>query len=523
MKKALVLLLCAIVIVLFLSTFNTETEGYIPTGDGLHSQGQSQPTSSSRQPVSEQSLTLVYYPNKPLNPYQTGDYTNRVLFPLLYQGLFSTDDDYTPVPILCKSYTRSKNMRVYTFYIEDATFADGTALTAEDVAASLNAARVSPAYQGRLRYVEDIRVGEDDSVIVSLSISYENLPLLLDIPIVKASDVEAAQPMGTGPYYLEERRTGLQLTRRKDWWCNATLSVTASYIPLVEAQSNAQIRDQYEYGNIDLVCTDPGSDLSVDFRSDYELWSCENGIFLYLACNEKSQVFSDPALRLALTHAIDRDQLIEDFYRGFATAATLPASPHSPFYNRSLAAKYTYDPEVFREAVALIPPPEPNEDGTEPAPVTVTILVNKTDSRRVRVARAIAQMLMDCGLKATTSELSGKDYTTALSKGRYDLHLGQTTLSPNMDLSAFYAADGALNFGGLLDTVIYEMCQEAMANTGNYYTLHRLVMEDAMLCPILFRSYAIYTSRGTFAELDAVRDNLFFYTLGKTLEDVYMP
>ena len=92
-----------------------------------------------------------------------------------------------------------------------------------------------------------------------------------------------------------------------------------------------------------------------------------------------------------------------------------------------------------------------------------------------------------------------------------------------MDLSAFYAADGALNFGGLLDTVIYEMCQEAMANTGNYYTLHRLVMEDAMLCPILFRSYAIYTSRGTFAELDAVRDNLFFYTLGKTLEDVYMP
>lgn len=522
MKKMLALMLCAALMLPLLVGCGEIKQPYVPTGDGLHQEGSTQP-SSTRQPVSEQSLTLVYYPDKSLNPYQCGDHTNRVLLPLLYQGLFTVDAEYTPAPILCSGFTRSADMKTYTFYLENATFSDGSALTAQDVVASLNAARQGPVYSGRLGYILDVAEGEDGAVVVTLSTPYENLPVLLDVPIVKAADVNADSPMGTGPYYLEERRNGLQLTRRKDWWCSAAMSVTASYIPLVEGLSTSQIRDQYEFGNVDLVCTDPGSDLYVDFHSDYELWSCENGMFLYLACNEKSKVFSDKALRQALTYAIDRALLVEDYYRGFADAASLPASPQSPYYNRSLAAKYDYDPDIFREAVALIPQPEPSVNEEQPAPVSVTILVNKADSRRVRVARAIAQMLKDCGLNATTSELSGDSYTKALTRGNYDLHLGQTILSPNMDLSAFYSSSGALNFGGLADSAIHSMSQKALENSGNYYSLHKLVMEDAMLCPILFRSYAIYTTRGVFGQLNAVRDNLFFYTLDKTMEDVYIP
>lgn len=512
MKKILVLILCACLLLPVLTGCGEIKTPYVPTGDGLYNEGSTQP-SVSRPSTSEQSLTLVYYPEKTLNPYQTADHTNRVLFPLLYQGLFTVDEKYQAWPILCSGFTRSADMKTYTFYLENATFSDGSAITAQDVTASLNAAQQSSVYSGRFRYISGISAGEDGSVVIQLSTPYADLPILLDIPIVKEADVHAEQPLGTGPYYLQARKNGLQLTRRKDWWCHASLSVTASYIPLVEGQSNAQIRDEYDFGNVDLVCTDPGSDLYVDFHSDYELWSCENGIFLYLACNEKSAVFSNQTLRQALTHAIDRDLLVETYYRGFAEAATLPASPRSPYYNRLLATKFTYRPDAFPTAV----------EDAKLVGQKITLLVNKADSRRVRVAHAIADMLSQGGLVVTVSALSGTSYTNALTKGSYDLHLGQTILSPNMDLSAFYASKGSLNYGGLSDTIIASMCQEALANEGNYYTLHKLVMEDATLCPLLFRSYAIYTSRGVFEQLDAVRDNLFFYTLGKTAEDVYLP
>jgi hypothetical protein len=39
-----------------------------------------------------------------------------------------------------------------------------------------------------------------------------------------------------------------------------------------------------------------------------------------------------------------------------------------------------------------------------------------------------------------------------------------------------------------------------------------------MLCPILFRSYAIYVQRGLLDDLTPARDNIFYYDLGLTLE-----
>ena len=511
MKKITALCLAMLMLVGLLAGCDGEKSPYVPTGDALYSEGATQPTATT--PVdASQNLKMVYDPEALLHPYQTANSTNRLLFPLLYQGLFSVDANYQPTPILCSRYSVSHDMKTYTFYLEAATFSDGTALTAADVLASLNAARTSPVYKGRLGYVKDISVAPDGAVVVELTTAYENFPLLLDIPILKASQVDAQQPLGTGPYYLDQRAGDLRMVRREDWWCSANLVVTAPVISLVEGKSNAQIRDQFEYGNVTLVCADPGSDLYVDFRGDYELWSWENGMFLYLACNEKSPVFSNRDLRKALTFAIDREWLVDEYYRSFAVAATLPAVPGSPYYNKGLASRYHYDPEAFQAAL----------EKAQLEEVTVTILVNKADSRRTRVARAIAQALTDFGLPATTSELSGDAYTKALTKGNYDLHLGQTTLSANMDLTAFYSGTGALSFGGLSDGAILMVCQEALANSGNYYTLHQMVMDDAMLCPILFRSYAIYTERGLFDELNPAKDNIFFYDLGKTMEGILM-
>ncbi len=504
------LILCILVGALMLSLCGClpEERPYVPTGDGLYSEGAT--TAPTDPGAAEQQMKMAYYPDLGLNPYRVADHTNRTLFGLLYQGLFTVDRNYQAHPILCSRYSVSKDMRSYVFQVEAATFSDGSPLTDADVAASLEAARVSPVYKGRLSCVTAVTVLETGGVQLTLSTPYENLPLLLDVPILKASDVNADFPLGTGAYSLRSAMDGRGLLRRSDWWCQGDLQATASYIPLVEVTSTHDIRDAFEFEGVGLVCTDPGSDTYVDYRSDHEAWEAENGIFLYLACNEESEVFSNLAVRQALTHAIDRTLLVEQYYRGFAQAATLPASPSSPWYNQALAAKYGYDAIKFLRAL----------EDAQLQDSQITLLVNKSDSRRVRACRAIVQMLTDCGLKVITSELSGDAYIAALRKGEYDLHLGQTMLSPNMDLSAFFSPQGALNYGGLTDAAIYALCQEAMANTGNYYTLHKTVMDDGVLCPILFRSYAVYANRGLLSNIQPSRDQAFFYTIGKTMEDV---
>ncbi len=501
MKGKLALLLA--LTVLILSGCNTPEAPYVPTGDGLFDPSATTPSTAPQGP--EQQLSLVYNPDVGLNPYTVSDLNNRTLFPLIYQGLFTVDREYEVSPVLCQSYTVSKDMKTYTFYLEEATFSDGSPLTPEDAAASLRQAKQEKIYQGRFRNVTGISVTEDGALQLTLSTPYENLPILLDVPIVKASDVALDTPMGTGAYSLAFGLESAGLLRQEDWWCQSDLLVTASYIPLTEASSPKEVRDAFEYGSAGLVCADPGSDTYVDYRGDHEVWECENGIFLYLACNESSPVFSNLQVRQALTHAIDRDTLVEDYYRGFAASAALPASPDWPHYSSSLAAKYDYDALAFLQAL----------EDNRLQDSTVTLLVNKGDSRRVRAARAIAQMLKECGLKVITSELAGTAYKNALKQGKYDLHLGQTILSPNMDLSAFYDPKGALSYGGLSDAAILALCREALANAGNYYGLHQAVMEDAMLCPILFRSYAVYATRGLLSDIQPARDQVFYYQILK--------
>ena len=509
MKRIFALLLCAILILGLFSGCDEEQEPYIPTCDALEfGDGNS---ATTPQTPAEQNFSMAYYPDRSLNPYTCTDYTNRALLPLMYQGLFSVDRDYNAVPILCESYRMSADMKTYTFFPAPALFSDGTTLTAQDVAASLNAAMEEGSYySGRFMHVTSI-TAEGGAVIIQLDTACESLPMLLDIPIVKTGEVASANPLGTGPYVLDNSISGKRLRRQAAWWCRdtASLVVTAAYIPLVEAASPSQIRDQFEFADVGIVCADPGSDTYADYRCDYEIWDCENGLFLYLVCNSRSEVFSNDTVRQALTHAIDRDLLVEEYYRGFARSATLPASPMSPFYDASLAAKYGFNSRKFTDALT--------EADMQGAPVT--LLLNSDDSLRVRVGRRIAKMLTECGLEVTILEMTSAKFKEHLLWGEYDLYLGQTKLSPNMDLTAFFRTGGSLSYGGLPDNTIYTMAQEALTNRGNYYNLHELVMKDAQLCPILTRSYAVYATRGLVTELTPARDNLFCYSIGRTMAD----
>ena len=494
--------LLALILLLALLTGCARPNSYIP---GLTKPSESQKPGQSQLPEKKE-LRLPCNLESSFYPYDATDRSNRSLLSLIYQGLFTVDADYNVSPVLCGGYQMSQDMRVWKFYIAEATFSDGHGVTARDVAASLNRSQTGGFYAGRLAHVKSILALDDECVEITLNIPMNNLPLLLDIPIIKESQLEEPVPLGTGPYILEDVETGKQLRRQPGWWCNASLPISAQVIPLDHGVTQQELWDLYKFSGTSMVCTDA----YVDFRGDYELWESENGQFLYLSCNLDSPVFSKTAVRNALTHAIDRDTLVQKHYRGFAHSTTLPASPAFPYFSQTLAEKYGYDPEKFVQAVE-----DQALTGT-----AVTLLVNRDDLLRLRVAQDIAEMLTKAGLVVTIPEKSGENYLNALKWGQFDLVLGQTKLSPNMDLTAFFAEDGALNFGRLTDVAANAMSREALADKGNYQTLHRQVMEDGRLCPILVRSDAIYGRRGLFSNLSPSRDHIFYYSIGKTMEDI---
>lgn len=150
------------------------------------------------------------------------------------------------------------------------------------------------------------------------------------------------------------------------------------------------------------------------------------------------------------------------------------------------------------------------------------LLVNSADSARVRIARSIAGTLTDLGLTCTTMEYSGSAYEAALKNLNYDIYLGMTRLSANMDLTEFFRPWGEMSWGSLANETLYDMVKNALQDSGNYYNLYKKLAEDGRIVPVMFGYYAVYAQRGLMPDLSPSRDNVFYYSLGKTMEGILL-
>jgi len=523
MKKITALLLVLATLLGMLSGCGREIDnsGYIPTGDAILLEGQ-EPEDIMPEEEDTQELTLAYYPDRKLNPLFGSDYTNRVLMSLMYQGLFAVDSKKNPTPILAGGLEVSANSKTWNVYLDsNAKFSDGTRVRPQDVVATYEKAMENDYYKGRFYHLSKVELTEDGTgVSFQMDTPYENLPLLLDIPIVKESEVESELPLGTGPYVLAEGLTGAVLQRVPDWWCGSTkIPATDLSIDLVPVTTPAEVRDAFQFGgenSVSVVCTNPMSDSFAEYSCDYELWEIESGYFLYLGCNILySPFFEDGTLRTFLTYAIDRVTLAQDVYGGMVYPITLPCSPTEVYYSNSLASNYSYDSLKFISKMAGYR--VPMEDG---APKQMRILVNSDDSARTRIARSIAETLTDLGLPTTTLECNGFTYREAVRAQNFDIYLGMTRLSPTMDLTEYFRPWGELGWGGLAHETLYSMCNNALENSGNYYNLYKKLAEDGRIVPVMFGYYAVYAQRGLMPDLNPSRDNVFYYSLGKTMEGI---
>lgn len=527
MKKWTAFALCAAMLLGLLCgcAKDDDDSPYVPTGDALVAEG-ADLSAFATEPEKEQDLTLVYYPEKPLHPFLCTDYTNKTVLSLVYQSLFVVDDDYNVHPLLCEYYSVSEDLMTYTFYIHhNATFSDGTPMTADLVVESFDEALNSYLYAARfynkVQFIEEV---EGNGIAFHLITPYENFPILLDVPIIKVEpeitdpakkeeEQAPSLPIGSGPYYFDVTKVGVRLLRTVNWWCDREIAINSSSISLLPAQNPIQIRDEFEFGDVGLVCADPGADNYADFRCDYELWDIESGIMLYIGFNEDDEgesVFKDDALRAAVTYAIDRDLIVDKYFRGYALPASIPASPYSPYYDKKLAEQYGFEPERFRQAV--------NAAGLQGE--EISMLVNGEDSLRTRIARDVKDMLEACGVKVNINEWTGGSYESAISNRQYDMYIAQTKLSANMDLTPFFYVYGTLSYGALDNDAAYALCLEALKNEANYYNLHKLVMDQGLVCPLLFRGYAVYATRGLLTGLTPARDNVFYYDMGVSMASI---
>ena len=466
-----------------------------------------------------ESFGLAYQPDYGLQPYNCQSLNNRIIFSFLYEPLFAVTSSYEAEPVLAETYFVTDDGRTTTVKLRSGvTFHDGSALTAADAAYSIESAKGSDYYGSRLRFIVSAEAQDDLTLVLSTSEAYECLPLLLDIPIIKSGTKDEVSPPGTGPYEFAETK----LTRCKNWWRDTPPLVDFDEIALTVSSTAADVRDNFEYQKVNMVLTDPNSSAFAGFHNDFELWNEETTIMQYIGYNMNSPVFSNYGLRGAITFAIDREQLVGQTLGGFAVASTLPCSPNSRYYDVKLANSFAYDTGSYYDQLASASVEDATGDGIldlyvpskgYSVPVEGTMIVCSSSYIRVQAANEVARMLNSLGFNITVKSMEYSEYKQALLQWNFDLYYGEVRLSPNFDLSPFFGATGTLNYGDLADSTMMNLCSMALVNSGNTYNLYKRVCERGYITPILFKSYALYTTRGAVTEPTRYLDWFLPYTV----------
>ena len=136
------------------------------------------------------------------------------------------------------------------------------------------------------------------------------------------------------------------------------------------------------------------------FQSKFNKFRYITFSYTYLGYNQKRELFRDRRVRQALTHAINKQEIIDGVLLGLGQAATGPYKPDSWVYNREVR-RYEHNPGKAKSLLAEAGWVDSDGDGIldkDGKPFSFTIITNQGNDLRVKSGEIIQRRFRDVGV-----------------------------------------------------------------------------------------------------------------------------
>ena len=271
----------------------------------------------------------------------------------IWNGLVEIDEHGNPSPELAESWEAKPGATTWIFNIRKGIpFTSGKTLDADDVIYSLNLHRgeTKSGAKDLLSGISDIKKLTANQIEITLSSADAGFPSVFadyHVLIVPNGFKDFSKPDGTGAFQLESFEPGVRvLTKNKGnyWKPNRGNfdSIELRYIPDAAARVQALISGQIDAGNrldaktVALVMKAPTVNV-VRTKGTGNRFA-----FVALCDNDP---YSNADMRLALKYGIDRQKIIDNVYKGFATVGNdTTVAPSQKYFAKDLPQR-PYDPD----------------------------------------------------------------------------------------------------------------------------------------------------------------------------------
>ncbi len=386
--------------------------------------------------------------------------TAQIVSGKIFDGLVYYDGQRRLQPQLATAWTGTADGLSIGFTLRpNVTWHDGSPFSSDDVAYSVLQIWKIHHSRGRSTFANVIAVETPDPLTAILRLS-KPAPYILEalasfesqiLPkhLYNGTDVVLnplnVAPVGTGPYRFVkwERGSYVALERNPAYWDRPKPFIDMlvfRVIPDAAGRSTALETGEIDVGvtvgldDIARLSKEPNLTLDPDgFGYIYQIG--------YLAFNLDRPVFQDIRVRRAIAHAIDRDFIIREIWRGYGSAGTGPLpSNFAPFYTRDVP-EYAYD---IVKAASLLDEAD-IKSGADGKRLSVTLDPLPGGEEYLRTAEYLRDALGKVGIQVTLRQLDWAGWLRRVYTERaFDLVTtgGQVGPDPAIGCQRFYWSKG---------------------------------------------------------------------------------
>lgn len=455
---------------------------------------------------------------------------------LVYEGLFTMDDNYMPQPELAYSYEFVNNgQRLQVVLRDDVTFHNGQKLTSKDVIATLDYMYELSGFDSELNSdyeladrgmyystfysIKSWTAQDDRTILFTLRRASFGSLYALTFPILPASEVASDMPAGTGPYKYDgyERGSAIWLTANTQWWQRVPQirNIRASIYKDSEKALNA-----FDAQEVDVAMTRSinASRYSGSLNS-FSLSARTRQLEVLLVNRSYKYFRSDNEgknlVREAVNYAINRSELISSVYQGMATVAYTPIATGTWLSNES-TINDIYDP-VMAESLLdsagwkMADDGKRYKDGEDMESFRILVYDEPGSSVRTNAANKIAEQLSAVGIPAYVETWSRDRVLVKLQSGDYSLALCAFNFDVGPDPGFTLTSSASCNYTRYRSDDMNELFTQLRSseNSADYQNAMSLIQDqfeqDMPYICLYWRSGALL-SRSAFTNARDIRE-----------------
>ena len=470
-------------------------------------------------------------------------------------GLTQMDADGAAVPAIAESYDLSKDGKTYTFHLRDAQWQDGTPVTANDFVfawrricqeageyaylfdSSVGCVKGADAiiYEGADPTTLGVSAPDDKTFVVELEVPVSFFPSLMYFPTFYPIN-EAfynsldAGTYGTSPetflangaFVLDSYTPGtanLTVKKNETYWDADRVQLAGIKYQVVGSSDNALTAFKTGALNVVTISGNQVASAEKDAALSQNLKVTGAGYLWYLTFsqtenNAQGGMLANANLRLAITNAIDREALVEDYVMD-GSLDTYTAVPPQFAASATTGEDFSADQERFADVCGYNPEKAVEYFDAAVAELgvdtfTFTMIYGNNEGDEVaKVAQAIKSQIEETlpNITINLQPMTKAERIDKMQNDNYDVALtrwGPDYADP-MTYLGMWITDNSNNYGfwsnAEYDQIIADCTTGAYisdydARWAAMYDAETLVMQEAVIAPLYTKSNANLISAG---------------------------